>query len=310
MKLSLKSLLKSSLKSLLPSRDLGWNRVRAVCGLPACHNKLLMRYVPGSRIGIFAGPSWYCSPDCFAMASRATLASLSTETVVEMPRNPRLTLGLALLSKGYLNEEQLRLAVARSQREGQSLETTLIECGLVTDKQVAAARAAQWGYPVLGQDAVGQKVEADLPATLLRAFSAAPLHYSPKAKRLVLGFVHRVEHSLLQSIEQITGFRPEPCFITQAEFDEQMERLTALPGYEEAVIENPGAATQMARTLGGFAVEISAKEAGFSKCNSWIWVRLSGKQGMVDVLFATRNAAGAPRPKLSTVLPEITASLG
>jgi hypothetical protein len=302
--------MKLSLKSLLPKHDLGWNRVRAVCNLPTCHNKLLMKYVPGSRIGIFAGNSWYCSPDCFAMASRATLASLATETVVEMPRNPRLTLGLVLLSKGYLNEEQLRLAVARSRREEQSLETTLIECGLVNDKQIAAARAAQWGYPVLGHDAASQKIQADLPLTLLRAFAAAPLHYSVNAKRLVLGFVHRVDHSLLQSIEQITGLRPEPCFITQAEFDEQMERVAALPGYEEAVVENPGAATQMARTLGGFAVEISAKEAGFSKCNSWIWVRLKGKQGTVDVLFATRSAPAAPRTKLSTVLPEITGSLG
>lgn len=302
--------MKLSLKSLLPARDLGWNHVRAVCGLPSCHNKLLMKYVPGSRIGIFVGAAWFCSPDCFAMASRTTLSSLSTETVVEMPRNPRLSLGLALLSKDYLDEDQLRLAMTRSQREGQDLETTLLECGLATDKQLAAARAAQWGYPVLGQDNPGQRVEADLPLTLLRAFSAAPLHYSPKAKRLVLGFVYRVEHSLLQSIEQITGLRAEPCFITPTEFNEQMERVTAVPDYEEAVVENPGAVTQMARTLGGFAVEVSAREAGFSKCNSWVWVRLTGKRGIVDVVFALKNAATAPRTRLSTVFSEVTASLG
>ncbi len=302
--------MKLSLKSLLPSRDLGWNRVRAVCALASCHNKLLIRYVPGSRVGIFVGASWYCSADCFAQASRVNLASLSTETVVEMPRNPRLTLGLALLAKGYLDEEQLRFAVSRSEREGQNLETTLVECGLATDKQVAAARAAQWGYPVLGQDAASQSVEADLPPALLRAFSAAPLHYSPKARRLVLGFVYRVEHSLLQSIEQITGFRAEPCFITPTEFHEQMERLTAVPGYEEAVFENPGTITQMARTLGGFAIEVAAREAGFSKCGSWVWIRLAGKQGTVDVIFAMKGAFAAPKARLSTMLPEITERLG
>lgn len=303
--------MKLSLKSLLPPRDLGWNRVRAVCGLSSCHNKLLMRCVPGARLGIFVGDAWYCSPDCFAMASRATLSSLSAGTLVEMPRNPRLSLGLALLSKGYLDEDRLRVAVIRSQREGQTLETTLLECGWATEKQLAAARAAQWGYPVLGQDAASQIVEADLPPALLRAFSAAPLHYSAKAKRLVLGFVHRVEHSLLQSIEQITGFRAEPCFITPAEFTQQMDRLTALPGYEEAVIDDPGTAAQMARTLGGFAVEVSAREAGFAKCNSWIWARVTGKKGTVDVIFALKNpAAAAPGQRLSTVVPEVTASLG
>jgi hypothetical protein len=269
-----------------------------------------MKYVPGSRIGIFVGAAWYCSPDCFAMASRATLAALSTETLVEMPRNPRLSLGLALLAKGCLDEDQLRLAMTRSQREGQDLETTLLECGLATEKQVAAGRAAQWGYPVLGQDAVGHAVEVNLPITLLRSFWAAPLHYSPKAKRLVLGFVYRVEHSLLQSIEQITGCRPEPCFITPAEFNEQIERVRTVPGYEESVVENPGTATQMARTLGGFAVEVSAREASFAKCNSWVWARLSGKRGIVDVVFPLRNAVAAPRPKLSTEFSEVTGSLG
>lgn len=302
--------MKLSLKSLLPSRDLGWNHVRAVCGLPSCHNKLLMKYVPGSRIGIFVGAAWYCSADCFAMASRANLAALSSETLVEMPRNPRLTLGLALLAKGYLDEQQLRLAVARSEREGQDLETTLLECGLVTDKQVAAGRAAQWGYPVLGQDAVGHNVKADLPVTLLRAFSAAPLHYSPKARRLVLGFVYRVEHSLLQSIEQMTGLRAEPCFITPTEFNEQMERVTAVSGYEEAIVEMPGPPVQMARTLGGFAVEVAAREASFSKCGHWIWTRITGKRGTVDVIFATRTAPTAARAKVSTAFPEFAESLG
>jgi hypothetical protein len=302
--------MKLSLKSLLPARDLGWNRVRAVCGLSKCHNKLLMKYVPGNRIGIFVGAAWYCSPDCFAMASRTTLSSLSSETLVEMPRNPRLSLGLALLAKGYLDEDQLRLATLRSEREGQKLETTLIECGLVTEKQIAVGRSAQWGYPVLAQDFVSQNVEADLPLALLRAFSAVPLHYSRRAKRLVLGFVYRVEHSLLQAIEQMTGFRAEACFITPTELNEQIDRLTTIPGYEEAVVENPGAAAQMARTLGGFAVEVSAREASFSKCNSWVWARMVGKRGTVDVVFALRNAATAPRPQLSTVFSEVTGSLG
>jgi hypothetical protein len=302
--------MKLSLKTLLPSRDLGWNRVRAVCAFSTCHNKLLMKYVPGNRIGIFVGAAWYCSADCFAMASRSTLSALSSETVIEMPRTPRLSLGLALLSKGYLDEDQLRFARTRSQREGQALESTLIECGFATEKQLAAARAAQWGYPVLGQDAVSQNVAVDLPPTLLRAFFAAPLHYSAKARRLVLGFVYRVEHSLLQSIEQMTGLRPEPCFITLSEFEEQMQRVTGVPGYEEAVFEDPCTPIQMSRSLGGFAVEISAREAGFSKCNSWIWTRLVGKRGTADVIFGLKPAVAAPEPKLSTALSEAVANLG
>lgn len=299
-----------SLKSFLPPVDLGWNRVRTVCGSPDCHNKLLMRAVPGNRAGIHVGARWYCSPDCFAIGSRNILAVLSTSCVVEMPRNPRLSLGLTLLSKGCLSEDQLRFASMRSELQGKSLESVLIEHGFVSEKHLAAARAAQWGYPVLVQDPTGQIVEADIPPTLLRACSAVPIHYSAKAKRLVLGFVHRVEHGLLQSIEQITGLRAEPCFITPTDFAEQTERMRAVNGYAEVVVDDPGTPAQMGRTLGGHAVEVQATEAGFAKCKSSIWARIAGKQGIVDVVFATRNANAGFRRPFSSAMPEVTIALG
>ena len=299
-----------SLRSFLPPLDLGWNHARARCAMPSCHNKLLMRAVPGARAGIYVGETWYCSPDCFAMESRHRLASLCTRTVVEMPRNPRLPLGLALLAKDYISEGQLRFAVAFSEHRGASLEMTLIEQGIVSEKQLAAARAAQWGCPVLGHERAGQIVEADLPPTLLRACSAAPLHYSAKAKRLVLGFVHRVEHALLQSIEQITGCRAEPCFITPTEFKEQMDRLSPLDGYAEIVDNDPGTVAQMARTLGGFAQEYSAREARFTRCKSWIWARVSGKRGTADVLIPLKAPAAIGQQEFSSAIPEVTQALG
>ena len=299
-----------SLKSLLPARDLGWNRVRAICASPECHTKLLTKYVPGSRTGIFAGDSWFCSPDCFAVGSRNILASISNGCVVEMPRNPRLSIGLALVSRGYLTEDQYRAAVILSERRGEALEVTLTDCGFVNDKQLAAGRAAQWGYPALVQELSGQSIKGDLPSSLLRAHRAAPVHYTPKTKRLVLGFVGRVEHGLLQAVEKITGCRAEPCFITSAEFDEQIERLTAMPGYEEILIEDPGTAAQMGRILGGCAVEVVAQEANFARCNSSTWVRIIGKRGIVDLVFRQKPLPAAGKAKPSTKVPEVTVNLG
>src|ERR1700722_5431177 len=296
--------MKLAFKSFLVPRDLGWNRVRAVCGHTDCHNKLLTKYVPGSRIGINVGEIWYCSPDCFAAGLRGVLASLAMSCVEETPRTPRLSLGLALLAKGHLSEAQLRAAVVESQLTGARLETVLVEQGTLGEKQLAAGRAAQWGYPVLGQDLIVHDVEADLPTSLLRACSAVPIHYSAKTPRLVLGFVHRVEHGLLQAIEQIVGFRPEVCFITPAEFNEQMARLKHPEGYQEAVIGHPGAVSQMGRTLGGFALEFSASQATLVRCKSFIWARVAGKHGGVDVVFDMKVAAETMRPEFSTVALE------
>lgn len=278
------------LKAIFPPRDLGWNRVRAVCALPDCHNKLLMRFVPRSNRGIFVGEQWYCSPDCFSEASRGILSAISAVEVLEVPRNPRLSLGLALLTKGTLTSEQLRLAMAKTEKDGSDLESTLTDWGWASEKQLAAARAAQWGYPVLGQDLSAHSVVADLPPILFRACSATPLYYSAEAKRLVLGFVQRVDHSLLQSIERITGCRAEPCFITPEELTKQLDRLTGPRKYEQVVIDRPGTTPKMARTLGGVAVQVGATEAAFSRCHSFLWARLAGDRGTVDVIFDLKNA--------------------
>lgn len=295
--------MKWNLKSLLPPADLGWNRVRARCASPVCHNKLLTRSVPQGRAGIHVDESWYCSVDCLAAAARGILGALSARRVVEMPRNPRLSLGLALLSRGYLTEDQLRFATERSRRNGEDLEDTLLHLGLAGEKQLAGARAAQWGYPVLAQDLAPQTVTAEFPRRLMQEFRAVPLHFSPARRRLLLGFVHRVDHSLLQSIEQVTGCRAEPCFMTPAEFEEQMPRVDAPPNYEEALMEEPGPPERMARSLGAWAVEVGARKAAFIRCKSYIWVRLSGKVRIADILFPVKGAA-SPKLGESTALWE------
>jgi len=261
----------------------------AVCGLRTCRNTMLMRSVPQNRVGIRVGESWYCSVDCFVAASFNRFSTLSEERILEMPHNPRLSIGLVMLSKGYLTDDQLRYAVTESQLHGEELEATLFRLGLANEWQLAAARAAQWGCPVLGQDAISQPLEADIPTTLLRTCSAVPLHYSLTAKKLLLGFVYRVEHRLLDALEQVTGCRAEPCFITPTEFGEQMARLTAVPDCDEVVLEDPQTPKQMANTLGGFAVEVAAREASFAHCRNYIWTRLLGKRRKIDVLFRAQN---------------------
>jgi len=293
-----------SLMSLLPSVERGLKSLKAECEYRGCHNKQLFRGIPGTRPGICVGQLWYCSIDCFALALRIPFSNVSNRRFVEIPRNPRLSLGLVMLSKGYLTPEQHRIATIQSQLHNEELAATVIRLGLVSEKQVAAARSAQWGYPMLAQDYIGKMVQADLPRTILRACPAAPLHYSASAKRILLGFVSRVEHSVLEAIEQMTGCRVEPCFITRTDFEEQMERLTALPEYEEVVVNDPGPPEKMARTVGRAAVEVGAREARFVQYRNYVWARMFGKRGTVDVVFRVNQAAAETKPGNSDVFYE------
>ena len=285
--------MKMSLVSLFAGVDRSWKSMYAVCGLSTCQNKLLMRSVPQSRFGIRMGQLWFCSLDCFVKAARTRFSSLSGKRTLEMPHSPRLSIGLVMLSKGSLTDEQYRFALTQSQLSGEELEGVLVRLGFADEWQLASARAAQWGYPVLGRDRISQSIDADIPITLLQSFSAVPLHYSSTARRLLLGFVYRVEHGFLHSLEQITGCKAEPCFITSTEFRYQMEHLTSAQERREVVIEEPVTPAEMANVVGGLALEVVAREVNLASCQDYLWMRLSGKRRMVDVLFRTKYGVEA-----------------
>lgn len=276
-------------KSMIPGVDRHLNNLRATCGNLLCHNTHLMRGIPGGRPGVSVGTAWYCCVDCFVMGARASFEKLCSRQVVEIPRHPRLSLGLYLMTKGYVTAEQLRHATAQSQALDEDLEVTLARLGMATDKQLAAAKSAQWGYPVLAPEYIGEVVEIDIPKSVLAACKAVPLHYSAAAKRILIGFASRVEHRLLESIEEMTGCRADACFITPADFEEQMERVKLPPNYAEEVVDDPGSPERMARTVGRAAVEVGAREASFAQWRNLILVRIEGKRGKTDVVFSLRT---------------------
>ena len=144
-----------SVESLLPTVHRGWKEMHAGCALSeACRNTIFMRSVQ-SRVGVSVGERWYCGVDCFAAAAGKQIAALARPKVLEMPYSPRLSLGLVMLSKGYVTDSQLRIATTQSHRDGEELEVTLVRLGLASERQLAAARAAQWGYPGFGARACG-----------------------------------------------------------------------------------------------------------------------------------------------------------
>jgi hypothetical protein len=296
--------MKISIASFFSTAGRTLKAMHAPCAHPACPNTLIMRTVGQSQVGIRVGSQWYCSLDCFAGGTRAYFTKASSGRVLEMPHSPRMPIGLVMLSKGYLTDAQLRAAMAQSRLHGEELERTLLRLGLANEGQLAASKAAQWGHPVFAQDGVGQPVEADIPPTLLRWNSAVPLHYSIKAKRVLLGFVDRVEHSLLDSIEQITGCRVDPCFITPTKFTEQMALLSNGQDYEEAVLSDSLSPSQMSKTMAAFAVEISATEASFAQNRSFLWARLSGRRRKVDLLFRCAGALDSEKNENFSYLRE------
>ena len=273
------------LRSILPDVDRRLRAIRNVCRLETCRKSQLRGKLQGSRQGIHVGADWYCSAECFAEAACAPLKRLADRRVIEIPRHPRLSLGLFLVSRGYLTTEQFRVAEAKCQGLGEDIEETLVKLGLATQKALASARSAQWGYPVLAQEFLGKAVEASVPMAFLRAHGAVPLHYSATAKRILLGFSGQIEHIVLEAIEEITRCRVEPCFITPAVFERQSERVTSAHDYEEMIVDVLSSSESTTRKVSLTAVQVAAEEAWFSQCKDCLLVRVAGKLGIRDVII-------------------------
>ena len=139
---------------------------------------------------------------------------------------------------------------------GEDLEAILVRLGLASERQLAAARAAQWGYPFLGRMALGSMLRQIFRRPCWMHARRCRCTASETAKRFLLGFVYRVEHSLLNSLEQITGFRVEPCFITATEFREQMRRLTTIRAVKRSSSTIRNSPVEMANIVAGFALEL------------------------------------------------------
>ena len=87
-----------SLTHILPEVHNKLKSMTATCGFQNCPSKQLVRIIPGYRPGIAVGNVWYCGADCFAAAMSTHLSDLRIPRVVEIRRNPRLSLGLELLA--------------------------------------------------------------------------------------------------------------------------------------------------------------------------------------------------------------------
>jgi hypothetical protein len=301
--------MKLTVGNLLPGASHGWRSMYSACALHTCKNTVFMRSIQ-SRVGISLANQWYCSMDCFVAAARSRYYLLSAAKVVDIRHIPRRSIGHVLLSKGHMNEDQLRLAITESKLRGRSLEETLRDLELASERQIAIAKAAQWGCPVFDQGGAIREIEADIPLTLLRECSAVPLHFSATAKWLVLGFVDRIEHSLLGALESVTGMRPQPCFVTQNDFAEQMTRFTPASDCEEVVSGVPVPSAEMARITGRYAIDVGASDVRFARCRDFIWTRLTGKRKRIDLLFKVRGTSQARELGFMTNPDGTASSLG
>ncbi len=259
-----------------------------------CQKMLALRHLSARKAGIRMRDSWFCSSRCFRLAAEQEVVRLLKPAKRPAAHVERMPLGLDLVGHGLLTIEQLKKATDEQKITGEEIGELLVRQGSVTEKQVTAIRAMEWGCPVFTVPKQATRIGIHIPTTLIQLYSMIPVHYVLRTNLLLVGFVHSVEYELLYAIEQMTGCETKPCFLTPADFRIQMRHreqvLAEAADAEdnpprEMKFENLQSPAEIARILCTSAVEIEAEEAFIGRCREYLWGRLKSGAATVDLLF-------------------------
>jgi hypothetical protein len=257
----------------------------------SCQKILALRHLTARKAGIRMQHSWYCSSRCFRLAAEQDIVRLLKPANGHAAHIARMPLGLDLISHGLVTKEQLKKATDAQKETGGEIGELLVSQGAVSEKQVTAIRAAEWGCPVFTPQKHAALIGIHIPATLMRLHSMVPVHYVVRTNQLLVGFIHGIEYELLYAVEQMTGCETKPCFITPTELRIQMRQLEETKGQatdnltRENKFESAQTPEEIARILCISVVEIEAEEALIARCREYLWGRVRSGAKAVDLLF-------------------------
>jgi len=285
----------ASLQERLPKTPGMWTmaRVRSLwkdwlppCSNPACTQKPLARAMARRNTGVSVADKWICGPDCFEEVAREKLSAImSSRHAQEPPPKLRMPLGLFLVSRGDLTAEQLRIVLDEQRRSGANVGDIAQLLGFATQDQVTAAVAAQWSCGVFPLRDRLLAPSVHIPRRLLEVYGMLPVHFVETGRRLMVGFVTRVQYHILHTIEHITSCVATPCFITAREYDQYLHSAAFGERDNEIVFDRVSGTTEMAKLARNYVNQIGAHKARFGICRDYLWMRIWGRRNEMDLLF-------------------------
>ena len=261
-----------------------WAEIAPRCGWPRCARRARWQGIVRRLQGVRFEGAWFCGTECFQAQLEARM-----ETILSRPGTPaqmrhhRVPLGLLLLSRGLLNKERLDEALQRQRETGLRLGHCLREFNAVSEEQVTAAIAAQWGCAVYPEDGPLECMTL-VPRLLQEEYRCAPLHWVEAGRSLFIGFEQAVNYTLLLGIERMLDCHTEACIITEKELERRF--LASSPALENqvefATSLNPG---QVALTVASYAQQLQVEGIRLFDCRERIWFRLERPGMPFDLLF-------------------------
>ncbi len=236
---------------------------------------------------------WYCSSECFEQA----LASAIRQSLPVSARPPakahRVPLGLLMLSRGLVDDEQLKRALKAQKDSGSGrVGEWLRHIGAVTEEQVTQILGLQWSIPVFPLSQSRRFLECAhlVPLSLLELAVMVPVHHLPTSQHLYVAFIDRVNYSALYAVEKMLECHTEPCLAAQSQVVRALKELRDKPRPVEVLVDNISDPWEMASTISAHCDRAGATDVRVTGFDGFIWVRLLTPAGYADLLFQTRQS--------------------
>jgi hypothetical protein len=259
------------------------------CENPACPLQgSIRRLLRGSGEGVLLQGRWYCCLDCFETAIVSEFSGLLKLRDKPLQRAHRIPLGLLLLGRGVISDNQLRSALAtqRASRPGR-LGRLLVDLGIASAQDVSTALAAQWGCAVfpIENNPRFRDCSQMLPLALIESSRMIPVHYHGPSQNLFVAFAEDIDHTALYSVERQLGARTEPCVITESAMEQALAEIRAEARPSEIVFETLWDAGEMARAVRDYSIALGADELLLARPRRFMWVRLRSGSRSHDLMF-------------------------
>lgn len=226
-----------------------------------------------------------CFPGCFERKLLQRFTRLLSVPPVNKRWAHRIPLGLMLLSRGDIDDAQLRKALAAQRAGGEGrIGDWMQRLGFIGEPQVTAALGLQWACPVLPRvpDICD---DSRLPAALVRRFHMAAVSYVAATRTMHVAFSDGIDYSVLLAIEQVLECRAEPCLAGQSALALLWARMDEAPRRSDQVFGNVRTPDEMTRITASYAAILKAQDVRLTRCAEFIWARVDAGEASANLLF-------------------------
>jgi hypothetical protein len=218
---------------------------------------------------------WACSAACMQeLVQAAVLREMSERSAQSVVHKHRVPLGLVLLSRGWITQEQLKCALEAQKKAGSGrLGEWLIKQKAVKEDQITRALGAQWNCPVLSADSYNPAAMAAMfPRLLVDSLNVIPLRLAGR-HLLYVAFEERIDRCLVLAVERMLGLKVEAGVLSASEFRRRQGEILRASFPKARLLEAMNM-RGLVHAFTGMMEENKPVQAKIVRVHDYFWLRL------------------------------------